>query len=90
MTISEGIIIAIITALASIFGVMYSASKGQKELSKVVQVSLEHKDRELENRLKTIEQKMDKHNNFIYRLTVVETNQKNIVDQLHEIKGKLS
>lgn len=89
MHISDGIVIAIITALASVFGVMYSANKGKKEMSKIVQIGLEYKDRELENRLKTIEQKMDKHNNFIYRLTVVETNQKNIVDQLHEIKEKL-
>lgn len=89
MTISEGIVIAIITSLASVFGVIYSANKGKKEMSKIVQIGLEYKDKELESRLKTIEQKMDKHNNFIQRLTVVEVNQKNIVDTLNEIKRKL-
>ncbi len=82
---SEGIVIAMITAAASVFGVWYTSYKGQRELSRVVQLNLEYKDKELEQRLKIIEGKMDKHNNFIQRLTVVETNQQSIIKKLDKL-----
>lgn len=83
---SDAIVVAIITGLASIIGQFMISKKGKKD--RLVQEAVRRT--ELDNQLSNIETKLDIHNGYAEKIGNIETSIAVIQTEIVNLKGELN
>ena len=78
----EAIIVALITGIASVIAVMYTNKTSNDKMQKQLEIN----QAVTEEKIDTLTNKVEKHNNVVERVFILETNVENIKEIVNELK----